>query len=147
MIILGKYVKGDPAKPLHQCNFYGSYEAGDKLREMIKLGASKPWKEVMRVMTGEPKMDTNAIRAYFEPLEAWLKAENQRNGITVALGQCKNWPIRAYFESLEAWLKAENQRNGITVGWGKAKIGQLCSKSKSGNVKDRVLEGRFSLLF
>jgi len=105
----GKYVKGDPAKPLHQCNFYGSYEAGDKLREMIKLGASKPWKEVMRVMTGEPKMDTNAIRAYFEPLEAWLKAENQRNG--------------------------------ITVGWGKAKIGQLCSKSKSGNVKDRVLEG------
>ena len=42
----GKYVKGDPSKPLHQCNFYGSVDAGDKLREMLKLGASRPWKEV-----------------------------------------------------------------------------------------------------
>ena len=43
---VGKYVKGDPSKPLHQCNFYGSVDAGDKLREMLKLGASRPWKEV-----------------------------------------------------------------------------------------------------
>jgi Angiotensin-converting enzyme len=37
----GKYVPNDPKKPLHRCNFYGSREAGDKLREMLKLGASK----------------------------------------------------------------------------------------------------------
>merc|ERR1711881_197208 len=27
----GRYVPGDPKKPLHRCNFYGSREAGEKL--------------------------------------------------------------------------------------------------------------------
>ena len=44
----GKYVKGDKRKPLHQCNFFGSPRAGDKLAEMMKLGTSRPWKEVSR---------------------------------------------------------------------------------------------------
>jgi len=79
----GKYVPGDPSKPLHQCNFYGSKAAGAKLREMLRLGASRPWKEVMEVMTGEPRMDTAAIREYFRPLEAWLEAENTRHGVRV----------------------------------------------------------------
>ena len=83
VLFLGKYVKGDSKKPLHQCNFYGSYAAGDKLKEMLKLGSSKPWKEVMAVMTGEPRMNTDAIREYFKPLEAWLKKENQKNGVKV----------------------------------------------------------------
>ena len=38
---LGEYIPGDPAKPLHRCNFYGSKVAGDKLKEMLKLGASR----------------------------------------------------------------------------------------------------------
>merc|ERR1719150_2712288 len=78
-----KYVKGDQSKPLHQCNFYGSVDAGDKLREMLKLGASRPWKEVMEVMTGEQVMSTEALREYFQPLEAWLRAENSRTGVRV----------------------------------------------------------------
>ena len=82
-IFTGKYVEGDPSKPLHQCNFYGSVEAGNKLKEMLTLGASRPWKEVMQVMTGEPKMDTDAIREYFRPLEMWLKKENKKNGVIV----------------------------------------------------------------
>ena len=45
----GKYVKGDKRKPLHQCNFFGSLRAGDKLAEMMKLGSSRPWKEVSTV--------------------------------------------------------------------------------------------------
>ena len=40
-------------------------------------------KEVMEVMTGEPKMDTAAFREYFKPLEEWLKEENERTGVTV----------------------------------------------------------------
>ena len=79
----GKYVKGDKRKPLHQCNFFGSRRAGEKLSEMMKLGTSRPWKEVMEVMTGEPKMDTGALREYFQPLEAWLRAENSRTGVRV----------------------------------------------------------------
>jgi len=82
-LVSGKYVKGDPTKPLHQCNFFGSKEAGDKLREMEVLGASKPWKEAMTVMTGEPRMNTDALREYFSPLENWLKEENIKNGVKV----------------------------------------------------------------
>ena len=37
----------------------------------------------MEVMTGEPKMDTGALREYFQPLEAWLRAENSRTGVRV----------------------------------------------------------------
>ena len=50
---------------------------------MLEIGASKPWKDVMEVMTGEPKMDTAAIREYFKPLEEWLIEENKRSGVTV----------------------------------------------------------------
>ena len=57
--------------------------AGQKLLTMLELGKSKPWKEVMEVMTGEPKMDTAAFREYFKPLEEWLKEENERTGVTV----------------------------------------------------------------
>ena len=42
----GQYVKGDPSKPLHQCNLYGSKEAGAKLGEMLKIGTSRHWTEV-----------------------------------------------------------------------------------------------------
>ena len=61
----------------------GSKEAGQKLLSMLKLGSSKPWKEVIEVMTGEPKMDTAAFREYFMPLENWLREENKNNGVTV----------------------------------------------------------------
>ena len=57
--------------------------AGKKLLSMLEIGASKPWKEVMEVMTGEPKMDTAAIREYFKPLEEWLNGENKRTGVAV----------------------------------------------------------------
>jgi len=82
----GEYVPGDKSKPLHRCNFYGSKAAGDKMREMLKLGASKPWKEAMRTMTGKPDMDSSALREYFAPLEEWLKEENKKNGVQVNWG-------------------------------------------------------------
>ena len=50
---------------------------------MLELGASKPWKEVIEVMTGKPQMSTDAFREYFAPLESWLKEENARNGVKV----------------------------------------------------------------
>ena len=42
-----QYDPNDPFKPLHHCNFYGSKEAGDKLKAMLELGSSRPWKEGM----------------------------------------------------------------------------------------------------
>ena len=79
----GQYVKGDPSKPLHQCNLYGSKRAGEKLGEMLKMGSSRPWKEAMEVMTGKPEMSTDAMREFFLPLEKWLKKENKKNGVRV----------------------------------------------------------------
>jgi len=82
----GRYVPGDPKKPLHRCNFYGSREAGDKMREMLAMGASRPWKEAMQKMTGQPQMSTKAIREYFSPLEKWLDEENAKTGVQVGWG-------------------------------------------------------------
>jgi peptidyl-dipeptidase A len=50
---------------------------------MLQLGASKPWPEAMAMVTGQPKMDAEALREYFAPLETWLKAENERSGETI----------------------------------------------------------------
>ena len=83
----GKYEPGNPKKPLHQCNFYGSVEAGNKMKEMLSLGSSRPWREAMEKMTGQRKMSTKAIREYFQPLESWLKSENKRTGVRVGWGE------------------------------------------------------------
>ena len=67
---------------------------------MLKLGSSKPWKEAMAAVTGEPKMDTNAFREYFKPLEDWLIEENQKNGARVG------WINPPIEEMCQASLKA-----------------------------------------
>src|SRR5471032_3152359 len=62
---------------LHECNFYGSKEAGAKLWKMLSLGASKPWPDALDVMTGSRQMDAGALVEYFAPLQAWLKEQNK----------------------------------------------------------------------
>ena len=46
------------------------------------MGASRPWPEVMKVMTGQEKMDASAIREYFKPLEDWLNVQLETTGET-----------------------------------------------------------------
>ena len=88
----------------------GSKEAGQKLLSMLKLGSSKPWKEVIEVMTGEPKMDTGAFREYFMPLEKWLKEENERNGVTVG------WKVDDFDKFCEAKAGASaSSGSGTTI--------------------------------
>ena len=82
----GQYVPGNPEKPLHRCNFYGSKKAGDKLREMLKMGASRPWPDAMEKITGQRKMSTEALREYFKPLEVWLENKNKESGVEVGWG-------------------------------------------------------------
>ena len=53
---------------------------------MLQLGKSKPWKEVMEIMTGTPKMDTGAYREYFAPLEKWLIKQNKEENNLVPIG-------------------------------------------------------------
>ena len=59
--------------PLDQCSIYESSAAGQKLRAMLAMGASKPWQDAMQALSGERQADAGALLEYFAPLRAWLK--------------------------------------------------------------------------
>lgn len=63
--------------PLSSCSIYGNKAAGDKLRGLLELGASRPWPEALKLATGEDKMDATAIVDYFAPLTRYLKEQNK----------------------------------------------------------------------
>ena len=62
--------------PLSECSIYGNQVAGEKLRAMLALGASKPWPEALAAATGESSLDATAILDYYQPLTEWLKKQN-----------------------------------------------------------------------
>jgi peptidyl-dipeptidase A len=62
--------------PLHTCSIHGSTAAGDKLKAMLAMGASRPWPEAMQAVAGTREMDAGPMLAYFAPLSAWLEAQN-----------------------------------------------------------------------
>jgi peptidyl-dipeptidase A len=63
--------------PLHTCSIFGNKVAGEKLREMLALGAAKPWPDALEALTGQRDLDATAILDYFAPLTAWLGTQNQ----------------------------------------------------------------------
>jgi len=63
--------------PLAECSLYGQKAAGEKLKAMLALGASKPWPVALKQLTGTEKMDAGAILEYFGPLQTWLKEQNK----------------------------------------------------------------------
>lgn len=63
--------------PLHRCSIYGSTEAGERLSEMLEMGASRPWPDALEAIAGSRDMDATAILDYFAPLAAWLDEQNE----------------------------------------------------------------------
>jgi peptidyl-dipeptidase A len=63
--------------PLHTCSIYGSKEAGEKLRAMLAMGASKPWPEALEALTGTKDMDAGPLIEYFTPLMKYLEEQNE----------------------------------------------------------------------
>ena len=63
--------------PLHQCSIYSNEAAGEALREMLAMGASRPWPDALEALTGQREMDATAIVDYFAPLMAWLEEQNE----------------------------------------------------------------------
>ena len=63
--------------PLHTCSVAGNVDAGKRLSDMLALGASEPWPVAMKKLTGQDKMDAQALLDYFGPLQAWLKDQNK----------------------------------------------------------------------
>jgi len=69
--------------PLNRCSIYGNKVAGEKLNEMLSLGASKPWPEALATLTGQHELDASALADYFAPLKTWLDEQNKKNGYPV----------------------------------------------------------------
>jgi peptidyl-dipeptidase A len=63
--------------PLHTCSIYGNEAAGEKLRNMLAMGASKPWPDALEALTGEREMNAGPLLEYFEPLRGYLRSQNE----------------------------------------------------------------------
>jgi peptidyl-dipeptidase A len=57
------------------CNYSGNKEVGDFLRNILKLGATRDWRTVIKDATGEP-ISPRAMMAYFAPLVTELDKRN-----------------------------------------------------------------------
>ncbi|MES2075192.1 MAG: M2 family metallopeptidase [Pseudomonadota bacterium] len=64
--------------PLHRCSVYGNAKAGAKLQAMLAMGASQPWPEALKAISGEEKIDGGALLDYFAPLKTWLDEQNRQ---------------------------------------------------------------------
>lgn len=58
--------------PLHKCSIFGNRAAGDRLKALLAMGASKPWQEALRSISGDDKIDAGALLEYYQPLATWL---------------------------------------------------------------------------
>jgi peptidyl-dipeptidase A len=63
--------------PLHNCSIYDNKAAGEKLGQMLSMGASQPWPEAMYALTGQREMDASPIIDYFQPLMGYLQEKNK----------------------------------------------------------------------
>ena len=66
--------------PLHRCSIYNNKAAGERLKKMLEMGASRPWPDALEAMTGQRQMDATAMLDYFAPLKQWLDEQNAKNG-------------------------------------------------------------------
>ncbi|WAR05366.1 ACE-like protein, partial [Mya arenaria] len=62
------------AEPLHRCDIYRNITAGNRLKEMLQMGASKQWAETLFTLTkgtsGETrKLSVAPLLSYFKPLQ------------------------------------------------------------------------------
>lgn len=71
-------LKQDP----RACDYYGNKEVGNFLRDIMRPGASKDWRKVLKEKTGED-LNAKAMLSYFEPLMAYLKEVNKGRKYTM----------------------------------------------------------------
>ena len=65
---------------LHQdprnCNFYGNKEVGAFLYKLMKAGATRDWRQLIREATGED-LSAKAMLEYYQPLMKYLQEQNR----------------------------------------------------------------------
>ena len=65
-------------------NYFGSKKTGQFLHEILSVGATKDWRELMKETTGE-EMNARAMLSYFEPLTDYLRQVNEGRTYTLPL--------------------------------------------------------------
>ncbi len=63
--------------PLHRCSFYGNKQVGQRLNQMLAVGASRPWPDALEAFTGTREMTARPMLEYFAPLQGWLEQQNR----------------------------------------------------------------------
>jgi len=71
-------LKQDP----HNTNYYGNKEVGTFLKNIMKTGATKDWRKVLKDATGSD-LSAKAMLDYFEPLMKYLKEVNKGRKYTL----------------------------------------------------------------
>ncbi|UOQ96573.1 M2 family metallopeptidase [Hymenobacter sp. 5317J-9] len=66
----------------HATNYFGSEEVGQFLRDIMRPGSSRDWRVVLKEKTGE-ELSARAMVDYFQPLMAYLKAQNKGRKYTM----------------------------------------------------------------
>jgi peptidyl-dipeptidase A len=80
---LHQYIADNILKqPATATNYFGNKEIGNFLNEMMKVGATKDWQDVMKEATGQ-EMNATAMIKYFDPLMGWLKEQNKGRKYTM----------------------------------------------------------------
>lgn len=59
----------------HATNYFGNKEVGKWLAGIMKLGATRDWRKVLKDATGE-ELSAKAMVGYFEPIMSYLKRVN-----------------------------------------------------------------------
>ena len=59
----------------HACNYYGRPEVGEYIQNVMRLGATRDWREVLQEATGS-ELSAEPMLEYYLPLLEYLNAEN-----------------------------------------------------------------------
>jgi peptidyl-dipeptidase A len=61
----------------HTCSIYREQRGRREAAAMLQMGASKPWPEALKALSGETQADASAILEYYAPLRTWLAEQNK----------------------------------------------------------------------
>lgn len=65
----------------------------------MSSGATKSWRELLEMATGETKLSAKPILEFYEPLYTWLKDFNANNDINVGWDITESKSIKAFINS------------------------------------------------
>ncbi|XP_055922761.1 angiotensin-converting enzyme-like [Eupeodes corollae] len=71
-----------PKEPLHLCDMHGTKAVGDLLKNMMRLGNSKPFNETIATMLPEhPGTSSIGILEYYSPVKEFLVKKNSEESV------------------------------------------------------------------